>query len=227
MLKFYYHPLSPIARRVWLALLEKAIVFEPVFVDLKSRENLKPDYLALNPFHHVPTIVDGDTRILESFAILDYLEAKFPTPSLSPTAPVEIAQMRMVQMVIANELMPKLPALVFSGTSTIDRSTLRQVSTAIEFLSAQLGADDYFGGNSLSLADIVAGAVLPLMGQLGFDLRGYPAIEAWCCRVMERDAWRQTEPEAEALNAWKRWVTQMVQSKAGILSVPGTPSGSS
>ena len=40
MLKFYYHPLSPIARRVWLALLEKDITFEPVLVDLKARENL-------------------------------------------------------------------------------------------------------------------------------------------------------------------------------------------
>ena len=56
MLKFYYHPLSPIARRVWLALLEKEIAFEPVFVDLKNRENLKRDYLALNPFHHVPRL---------------------------------------------------------------------------------------------------------------------------------------------------------------------------
>ena len=227
MLKFYYHPLSPIARRVWLALLEKDICFEPILVDLKARENLKRDYLVLNPFHHVPVIVDGDTRILESFAILDYLEAKFPIPSLSPTTPVEIAQMRMIQMAIANELMPKLPALVFSGESTTDRATLRQVSTVLTFLSAQLGTDNYFGGNRISLADITAGAALPLIERLGFDLQEYPAIGAWCVRVMEREAWRQTEPEAEALNAWKRWVTRMVQSKAQNLPVSGAQSGSS
>lgn len=227
MLTFYYHPLSPISRRVWLALLEKSIVFDAVLVDLKARENLKPDYLALNPFHHVPTIVDGETRILESYAILDYLEAKFPRPPLSPTAPTEIARMRMVQMVIANELMPKLPALVVSGTSPSDRSTSRQVSTVLEFLSDRLGANDYFGGDSLSLADISAGAVLPLMGRLGFDLQGYPTIEAWCSRVTNRDAWRQTEPEAEALQAWKQWVTQMVRARTRRLSDSGTPFNSS
>ncbi len=82
MLKFYYHPLSPIARRVWLALLEKKIPFESFIVDLKNDEQHHPNYLQLNPFHHVPVIIDDNFRLIESLAILDYLESKYPTPSL-------------------------------------------------------------------------------------------------------------------------------------------------
>ena len=213
MLKFYYHPLSPIARRVWLALLEKGIEYEPVFVNLKDRDHLKRDYLALNPFHHVPTIVDGETRVLESFAILDYLEAKFPAPALVPAELKAIARMRMVQMVVSNELMPQLPMLVFSGELTVDRATLRQVQTVLAFLSEQLGTEPYFGGDSLSLADIVAGAALPLIRRLGFDLGGYPALGEWCDRVSEREAWRQSEPKAESLEAWRQWIVKQVRVK--------------
>ena len=217
MLKFYYHPLSPIARRVWLALLEKAITFEPVLVDLKNRENLKPDYLALNPFHHVPVLIDGDLQILESFAILDYLEAKFPTPALSLTSPAAIARMKMVQLVIANELMPQLPGLVFANadaaTSEADRTIPRQLETVLTFLSVQLGTDEYFGGDRLSLADVTAGAALPLMTRLGVSLQAHPSLAAWCDRLTQRAAWQQTDPDAASLAAWQRWITLMVQRK--------------
>ena len=84
MLKFYYHPLSPLARRVWIALLEKNIAFEPIIVNLKEGEQFQPEFLKLNPFHHVPVIIDNSFRVIESLAILDYLEAKYPTPALLP-----------------------------------------------------------------------------------------------------------------------------------------------
>ncbi|MGD1941809.1 MAG: glutathione S-transferase family protein [Leptolyngbyaceae cyanobacterium] len=217
MLKFYYHPLSPIARRVWLALLEKAIAFEPVLVELKNRENLQPEYLALNPFHHVPVVVDGDLQLLESFAILDYLEVKFPTPALSPTTPVAIARMKMVQLVIANELMPQLPGLVFSNAnsaqSKADPTIPPQLETVLTFLTAQLGTGHYFGGDRLSLADITVGAALPLMTRLGVNLQTYPALAAWCDRLTQRAAWQQTDPDAASLAAWQRWITLMVQRK--------------
>ena len=217
MLKFYYHPLSPIARRVWLALLEKAIAFEPVLVDLKNRDNLKPDYLALNPFHHVPVVVDGGLQILESFAILDYLEAKFPTPALSPTNPAAIARMKMVQLVIANELVPQLPGLVLANAdaaqSEANPSMPPKLDTVLTFLSAQLDTDNYFGGDRLSLADVTAGAALPLMTRLGVNLQTYPSLAAWCERLTQRTAWQQTDPDAASLAAWQRWLTLMMKRK--------------
>lgn len=213
MLTFYYHPLSPIARRVWLALLEKQIAFQPQLVDLKARENFQPAYLAIHPFHHVPAIADGGLRLIESFAILDYLEAKFPEIPLSFGEPAAIAQMRMVQLVIANELMPKLPRLVFltDEENPPDQATLRQVETVFTFLTKQLGEEAYFGGDRPSLGDVTAGAALPLIRRLGVDFRPYPALEQWCDRVSARPAWQQTEPSEADLQAWQRWIALMVK----------------
>ncbi|MEM9006188.1 MAG: glutathione S-transferase family protein [Cyanobacteria bacterium P01_F01_bin.86] len=214
MLKFYYHPLSPIARRVWLALLEKEIPFEPILVNLKDRENLKPEFLALNPFHHVPVLVNDEFRLLESFAILDYLETQHPTPALIPETATELAHMRMVQMVTANEFMPKLPAIVTVNTSeNSDQAALQHIRTVLQFLAEQLGQRTYFGGEQISLADITVGAALPLTTRLGLDLQAYPSLAAWCDRVMARPAWQQTEPGAEALNAWQRWISIMVKRR--------------
>ena len=210
MLQFYYHPLSPIARRVWLALLEKEIPFEAVIVNLKDRENLKPEFLRLNPFHHVPVIVDEGDRILESFAILDYLEAKHRTPALIPSAPSKLARMRMLQLVTANELVPKLPALVQADESEgPDTTTLQHINTVLQFLSDQLGQRTYFGDGQISLADITVGAALPLTTRLGLSLQNYPTLSDWCDRIMARPAWQQTEPDAEAFNAWRRWLFLM------------------
>ncbi|NEP09210.1 MAG: glutathione S-transferase family protein [Symploca sp. SIO2C1] len=69
------------ARRVWIGLLEKGIPFETVIVNLTG-EKLKPEFLSVNRFHHVPVVVGGDLQIIESLAILDCLEAKHPSPSL-------------------------------------------------------------------------------------------------------------------------------------------------
>ncbi len=98
MLTFYYNPLWPNARRVWLTLLEKGIQFEPILLNLNG-DQLQPEYQEINPFHHIPVIVDDGFRVVESLAILDYLEAKYPTPAMLPTEAKALATVRMVQMV--------------------------------------------------------------------------------------------------------------------------------
>jgi glutathione S-transferase len=213
MLSFYYHPLSPIARRVWISLLEKGLTFESEVVNLNGPQ-FRPEFLALNPFHHVPVIVDDGFRVLESLAILDYLEAKYPTPSLLSRSPEAIAQMRMVQMVTTNELTPKFPALTIASESPApDEELMQQVHTVFDFFTEQLGSGDYFGGDRPSLADITAGAALPLLHRLGVRFDTHPAIAAWFDRLMARDAWQKTEPDDEAFNTWKRWMLLMIKRR--------------
>jgi glutathione S-transferase len=62
MLKLYYARPSAYARPVWLALLEKQLTFELIPVDLSGKQ-FEPEFLALNPFSHVPVLVDGDFRV--------------------------------------------------------------------------------------------------------------------------------------------------------------------
>ena len=212
MLKFYYHPLSPIARRVWLALLEKSIPFEAILVDLRG-EQMKPEFLAINPFHHVPVISDRNLRIIESLAILDYLEQQYPNPSLSPQSPEELVKMRMVQCVTMNELMPKLGLFVYSEIEQISDRLPEEIDTVLQFLSNELGSHTYFGGDRLNLADIVAGATVPLFCRLGVSLAPYPNLEHWHQSLISREAWQQTSPEEGQFRLWKRWVQKQVKQR--------------
>ena len=114
MLTLYYARPSAYARPVWLALLEKQLPFELVAMDLSGNQ-FEPEFLAVNPFSHVPVLVDGDFRVLESLAILDYLEARYPERALLPTSPTALARVRMVQLVTLNELLPAVFRLLLQG----------------------------------------------------------------------------------------------------------------
>lgn len=127
MLKLYHHPLSTNSRRVWMTLLEKGIPFELVLLELDG-DQFQPEFLALNPFHHVPVLVDDGFRVIETLAILGYLEAKYPTPKLLPTEAQALATVRMVEMVVVNELIPAMSPLVrqWMGMAREEPQTLEQ-----------------------------------------------------------------------------------------------------
>lgn len=214
MLKFYYHPLSPLSRRVWIALLEKKIPFSPIIINLQNGEQFKPDFLVISPFHHVPVIIDDGLRVLESLAILDYLESKYPNNSLLPKDAAQLARVRMVQMVANNEL----SSLVISLISEPEDSpklgqAKRKIKRILKFFAELLENDNYFGGDNISLGDIVAGNAVILVNKLGFDLSQNQKIQMWCDRLMQREAWQQTQPNDEQVEMFKQTVQKLLNSQ--------------
>jgi glutathione S-transferase len=83
-LAFYYGSGSPYAWRVWLALAYKRIPYEQKVMSFSAGDLRKPEYLAINPRHKVPAIVDDGFSMYESTAILEYLDEKYPAPKLFP-----------------------------------------------------------------------------------------------------------------------------------------------
>jgi glutathione S-transferase len=77
-LTFYYGAGSPYAWRVWFALEHKALPYDRKVLSFTDGDLKKPDYLAINPRGKVPTIVDGELRLHESAAILEYLDDAYP-----------------------------------------------------------------------------------------------------------------------------------------------------
>ena len=211
MLKFYYHPQSPLSRRVWIVLLEKEIPFTSAIVNLKEGEQFKPDFLAISPFHHVPVIIDDGLRVLESLAILDYLESKYPQHPLLPNEPSRLAKVRMVQMVANNELSSLVIPLIAEKDSPKLKQTKRKIKRIIKFMSELLAEDAYFGGDSLSVGDIVAGNSIVLANKLGFDLSKFEKIEQWCDRLMQRQAWQQTQPNDEQVAIFKQTILKLIE----------------
>ena len=101
MITVYEHPLSPYAQKVKIALAEKGIPFTTHLPDaFGSGAVREPGFIADNPRHEVPTLVDGETRIFDSTVILEYLEDKYPEPPLLPKTPEERARVRMLEDVM-------------------------------------------------------------------------------------------------------------------------------
>lgn len=211
MLKFYYNPISPNARRVWITLLEKEIPFEPVLMNLNG-DQLKPDFLAINPFHHIPVVVDDGYRLVESLAILDYLEAKYPKPALLPQKPQALAIVKMVQMLTANELFPQLISLIYESEDSPQFTKAKQhIDKVLKFFTDLLGDSLYFGSEQLTLADIVAGNAVLYLPNLGFSLDDYPQINKWSERLMQRPVWQKTKLSDEDFEQFKRRVRVLVK----------------
>ena len=217
MLKFYYHPFSPLSRRVWIALLEKQIPFTPEIISLKDGEQFKPDFLKISPFHHVPVIIDDGLRVLESLAILDYLESKYPQHPLLPPNSVQLAKVRMAQMVANNELSALVVPLIGEPEDSLKLAqTKRKIKRILKFLGELLGDNDYFGGDRLSLGDIVAGNSILLLGKLGFDLSQFTTIEQWVNRLMQREAWQETQPNNEQVAIFKQTVQKLISQQSTV-----------
>lgn len=75
MIKFYYHP-SPNPAKVALFLEEAALPYELMPVDTRKGEQFQASFLAINPNAKTPAIVDGETVVFDSNAILLYLAEK-------------------------------------------------------------------------------------------------------------------------------------------------------
>ena len=72
MLVLYHASHSTCSQKVRMVLHEKSVAFEEVRIDLGKKEQLNPDYLALNPNGVVPTLVDDGIPIIESSVICEY-----------------------------------------------------------------------------------------------------------------------------------------------------------
>lgn len=209
MIKLYYARPSLLARPVWLALLEKQLPFELVPVNLRS-EQFEPEFMALNPFSHVPVLVDGGFRIIESLAILDYLEAQYPNPPLLPRDPTTLATVRMAQMVTLNELLPPIAKLIIHAnpSAETDYAHLRAVNT-LNFLEKLLGDRTFFAGEQLTFADVVAGTLVCTLPDLGVPLTDYPQLSAWSDRLLSRPTWQQIQLSPDEWSSFKRHLKVM------------------
>ncbi len=206
MLKLYHIPPSVNSRRVWIALLEKELPFEEVLVKLDG-DQYQSEFLEINPFHHIPVLVDDGFRIVESLAILDYLEAKYPAPSLMPTDAKAIATVRMVQQVTLNELWSPTIRLTSEAMGFVKNDPQKlekahqQVLTVLNFFENLLRNSPYFASNRLTLADITAGTMVPQLPSIGVPLNNYPKLTDWIERLMARPSWQKSQPSPEEIEA--------------------------
>jgi glutathione S-transferase len=99
--KLYNAPQSTCSQRVRFVLNAKKLPFSEVKLDLLAGDQLKPDYLALNPNGVVPTLDHDGAIVTDSTVITEYLDEVAPQPQcFTPLDPIGRAKMRALMRFI-------------------------------------------------------------------------------------------------------------------------------
>jgi maleylacetoacetate isomerase len=105
-MKLYTYYRSQASFRVRIALNLKGLQREDVYLHLERGDQFTAEYRAVNPQMVVPTLVDGDTKLFQSLAILEYLDEQYPEPPLLPSDPRARAWVRGLALINAADSHP-------------------------------------------------------------------------------------------------------------------------
>lgn len=212
-MKLFTYFRSSAAFRVRIALNIKGLQHEDTFVHLRKQDQRAPTYMAVNPQGLVPTLVDEDTVIGQSLAILEYLEERYPSPPLLPSAPAGRARVRQLAMIVACDIHPidNLKVLNYlTQDMGIDeerrqrwyRHWIDEGFAALEaILANQPATGTYCHGDKPTIADICLVPQVYNASRFDIDISPYPTIERIneACLALPAfaDALPDRQPDAE------------------------------
>ncbi|QUL36878.1 glutathione S-transferase family protein [Erythrobacter sp. JK5] len=148
------HDLCPYVQRALIALAEKQVEHERIYVDLAN----KPDWFAeLSPLGKTPLLLVGQTAIFESAVILEYLEETQPRP-LHPADPLKRAEHRS-WIEFGSSILDDIARLYNARDETGFDAAIVTLSQKFARAEKRLVGAPWFDGNRFSLVDTVFGPV--------------------------------------------------------------------
>lgn len=159
---------------------------------MRRQEQLEPWFLALNPQHTVPTLVDGGRSLWDSHAICTYLIGKYggednalyPRDLYTRARIDQRLHFDTAQLFTgAREI---IYAIIFAGAVGPTAEQTKRMNDAYAFLETFLATDAYMVGAQLTVADLaLITSVTQVSTQVPLDAEKYPKILAWIARVSE------------------------------------------
>ncbi len=185
-MKLYYHPLSGHSHRVRLFLSLIGHDYEAVEVDLGKGAHKTPEFLAINRFGKVPVLVDGDTIVADSNAILVYLAKKFGHTDWLPEAPEAAAAVQKWLSVAAGEIAygPAAARLItVFGASLNAAEVIGRAHAILKIIEDELSGRTWIAAHHPTIADLALYGYIARAPEGNVDLSPYPNVREWLSRI--------------------------------------------
>jgi len=197
---------SPYARKVRIALAEKAIPFELMTEVPWDSTTITPRY---NPLEKLPILLleTGDS-IYESSFILEYLELKHPEPPLVSQDHDERLAARKLE-VLCDGICDAVVLTFFERRRPLSCQSVewsarqrRKIEGGVKEMARLVGDREWAVGHRFGLGDIAVGTALGYLGVRFSELdwrRPYPNLSAYCARMEQRPSFVGSRPVAQTI----------------------------
>jgi glutathione S-transferase len=211
-MKLYGFPLSPNTWKVRAVASYLKLPLELEIVDLTKGAQRSPAYLALNPTGRTPTLVDGDFKLWESNAILNYIAGKTPNSLWPNDARVraDIAHWEFWQLAhwgaeacgpLTFQRLVKKVLNIGAPDEAIVTKAIEAFNREAAMLDAHLAKQPYLVGHDLTLADFSVAAALAYAKEAEMPIGPYSHLRGWLDRFTALPCWRENAPHPVAAAA--------------------------
>ncbi len=198
-----YHA-SPSRSSIVLWMLEEVgQPYDIKLISLSAGDNLKPDYLAINPMGKVPALKHGDTAITEVAAICTYLADEFPQAKLNiPVGTPKRGEYFKWLFFGPSVIEPAMTDRAFPRKENPRAAALgwRDFGTVLDIVGRAVGRGPYLMGEQFTAADVVIGSGL----RYGMMFKLIPArteFTDYIARFAQRPAAKRAEAKDKELSA--------------------------
>lgn len=197
-MKLYNFFRSGTSHRLRIALNLKGLAYEHVPVDLRSEQHLGAEYKALNPQGLVPALVDDGRVLIQSPAIIEWLEERYPSPALLPSDPEARARVRALAAIVGCDVHPVNNRRILESLrhdfgaddAAVNRWCATWIGAGFDAIEALLATDPQRGafcfGNTPTLADVYLVPQVESARRFKVDLARWPrvmGVDAACARL--------------------------------------------
>ena len=176
--------------RLLLAML--GLPYARINVDTTAGESQTAEFKRLNPRGQIPVLVDDDTVVWDSMAILVYLARRYGSEQWLPVDALGEARVMQWLAVSENELLYGLArarvTVLFNRPFNLDQCHA-DARPGLEALEERLGAEPWLAADHVTIADLACYPYVALAGEGRFSLEPYPAVRAWLQRVEALPGW--------------------------------------
>ena len=192
-----------------IALACKRLAYEPHYVSLPKMQHREAVYRDLNPLGLVPMLIEDERPMIQSLAIIEYLDEVYPEPGLIPKDPQERAYVRALSQIIGCDIHPlnnvrvlkRLQSQFGAGEDAINEWYRHWIAEGLggleDYVLGQGRSGQFALGNAVTMADICLVPQIFNARRFGCELGQYSKLNDIFENCMKLPAFTDTQPKTQ------------------------------